>query len=370
MIFVLCLCHRAAFAQADGSEFAPTDEPGPVDLIPSWFARIDGMPRDFNQLSKKTLALELGPKMMELRATYWEKRREESLSIGSLSEFDATKSGRYFDLLATSSRFDGRLVGEGEFAYSGLGFSSLTEQQPIMSRLGVNGRWNKAGYGVSYRSFGRGFVSLAGAKVEHDRDESQLWGEYDFGLFRLRGSAGETWEKNSATNDLTLTRTAATSFHLAKPDWSAAFSSSYSWIGHGEESSHKTFAFANGFALVYRPARLLSIEPNVNFRQEWDPAARLKTDIPSAGLALAYTPFRNLQVIGRASYARDLSDDPLKNASIVNTTAGLNWKLGKSFLGEQSLSMQFEYKNEYRPTLPDREQANLTGTVQFKIVGF
>jgi hypothetical protein len=370
LIFVLCLCHRAAFAQADGSEFAPTDTPGPVDLIPSWFARIDGLPLDFNQPSRKTLALELGSKLMEIRATYWEKRREESLSIGSLSESDATKSGRYFDLLATSSRFDGRLVGEGELAYSGLGFSSLTEQQPIMSRLGVSGRWDKAGYGASYRSFGRGFVSLAGAKVEHDRDENQLWGEYDFGLFRLRGSAGETWEKNSATNDLTLTRTAAASFHLAKPDWSAAFSSNYSRIGHGEESNHKTLAFANGFALVYRPTRLLTIEPNVNFRQERDPAARLKTDIPSAGLALAYTPFGNLQVIGRASYARDLTNDPLKDASIVNTTAGLNWKLGKSFLGEQSLSMQLEYKNEYRPTLPNNEQANLTGRVQFKIVGF
>ena len=123
-----------------------------------------------------------------------------------------------------------------------------------MSRLGVSGRWDKAGYGLSYRSFGRGFVSLTGAKVEHDREESQIWSEYDFGLFRFRGAAGETWEMNSATNDLMLTRTATTSFHLAKPSWSALYSSSYSWIGHGEESSRKTFALANGFALVYRPA--------------------------------------------------------------------------------------------------------------------
>jgi len=97
---------------------------------------------------------------------------------------------------------------------------------------------------------------------------------------------------------------------------------------------------------------------------------RLKTDTPSAGLALAYRPFRDLQMIGRTSYARDLSDDPLKNASIVNTTAGLNWKLGKSFFGEHSVLMQIEYKNESRPTLLDHQQTNLTGTVQFKIVGF
>ncbi len=359
-----------AFAQELGSEFVPTDTPATGDLFPSSFTSIDGVLRDFNRPSKQTLALELGPKLVELRATYWEKRQQDSLPIGDSSDPAATQLGRYFDLFATSSRFDGKLVGESELAYSALGFSSLTEQPPIMSRLGVNGRWGKAGYGASYRSFGRGFVSLAGVKVELDRDESQLWGEYDFGLFRLRGTAGETLEKNSLTNELTLTRTAATSFHLAKPNWSALYSSSYSWIGHGEESSHRTFAFANGFALIYRPATLFTIEPNVNFRQEWDPAMRMKTDTPSAGLVLAYTPFRELQVIGRASYARDLSDDPLKNASIVNTTAGLNWKLGKSFLGEQSVSMQLEYKNESRPILPENPQANLTGMIQFRIAGF
>ena len=358
-----------AFAQAYESEFVPTDTPG-TDLFPSSFTHIDGGMRDFNRPSKKTLALELGPKLVELKATYWEKRQMENLPLASLSDPDATKWGRYFDVFATSSRFDGRLVGESEVAYSALGYSSLTEQQPIMSRLGVNGRWGKTGYGVSYRSFGRGFISLAGVKVEHDRDESQLWGEYDFGLFRLRGAAGETWEKNSLTNELTLTKTAATSFHLVKPQWSALYSSSYSWIDHSEESSRKTFAFANGLSLAYRPATLFTIEPNVNFKQEWDPATRLRTGTPSAGLALAYKPFGDLQVIGRASYARDLSDDPLQNASIVNTTAGLNWKLGKSFLGEQSVSMHLEYKNESRPILPDNQQANLTGMLQFKIAGF
>lgn len=370
LMLVLCLSNGMGFAQAYDSEFAPTDTPGSVDLFSSSFARIDGTLRDFSLPSKTTFALELGPKLVELKATYWEKRQAESLPIGSLGDPRATNLGRYFDLFATSSRFDGGLVGEGELAYSALGFSSLTEQQPIMSRLGVNGRWGKTGYGVSYRSFGRGFVSLTGATVEHDRDERQLWGEYDFGLFRFRGAAGETWETNSATNDFTLTRTAATSLHLDKPDWSALFSSSYSWIGHGEESSDKTLALANGFALVYRPVTLFTIEPNVNFRQEWDPATRLKTDTPSAGLALAYTPFRDLQMIGRASYARDLSDDPLKIASIVNTTAALNWKLGKSYFGEHAVSMQLEYKNESRPILPDNQQANLTGTVQFKIAGF
>ena len=108
----------------------------------------------------------------------------------------------------------------------------------------------------------------------------------------------------------------------------------------------------------------------MNFKQEWAPITRLKTDTPSAGLGLAYTPSPDLQLIGRASYARDLSEDPLRTGSILNATTGLSWKLGKSFLGEQSVSLQLEYKNEFRSTLPDNQQASLTGMVQFKILGF
>ena len=360
-----------AFAQANRSEFAPADTPATLDFSHSVLARVDGIPRDFDRPSKKTFALELGPKLVEIRATYWEKLQKDTLSITGSSEPRAREWGRYFDLFAKSSQFDGRLVGESEIAYSALEASSLTmEQQPIMGRVGVNGRWGKAGYGFSYRSVGRGFVSLTGAKVEHDRDESQLWGEYDFGLFRMRGAAGETWETNAATNDLTLTKAAGTSVHLTRPDWNASYSSTYSWIGRGEQSSQKIQAFANGLALVYRPSARLTVEPTLNFRQEWDPGTGLKKDTPSAGLALAYEPVRDLKVIGRASYARELSEDPMKTAAILNTTAGLNWKLGKSFLGEQSVSMQLEYKNETRPTLPDNQYANIAGTVQFKITGF
>jgi hypothetical protein len=262
------------------------------------------------------------------------------------------------------------LVGESEIAYSALGFSPLAEEQPLMTRLGVNGKWGKAGYGLSYRTFGQGFVSLAGARVEHDRDESQLWSEYDFGLFRLRGAAGETLEKDSFTQQLTLTRTATTSFQVNKPSWSVMLSSSYSAIGRSQPSNAKSFAFANGLVLIYRPVRLLTLEPNVNFKHEWEPGAGQKTDTPTAGFALAYTLPREFQLVGRASFSKNLSEDPLREASIVNTTAGLNWKLGKSFLGEQSVSLQVEYKNESRPTLPENLQTQLTGTVQFKVAGF
>ncbi len=341
-----------------------------VEVLPNSFARINGVLDDFDRPAKRTMALELGPKLIELKAFYLEERQEVSAPAGFLNTPRATQWGRYFNLFAMSSQFGGKLIGESELAYSTLGLPTLPEQPPSMARVGLKGTWGKAGYGVSHRSFGRGFVSMGGAKVEHPRDENQLWAEYDFGLFRWRAATGETSEENSAANRLTLTRSAATSFHLSKPNWSASLSSTYSVIGQEEAVSQKTAALTNGLTLVFRPAAFLTIEPNLGFKQEWDRITGLQTDTPSAAFALSCTPSRDFQLVGRASYAQGMSGDPLKDASTVNTAASLNWNMGKSFLGDQSLSFQVDYRNDLRPKVPESSQANLTGLIQFKIAGF
>jgi hypothetical protein len=75
-------------------------------------------------------------------------------------------------------------------------------------------------------------------------------------------------------------------------------------------------------------------------------------------------------LVGRAAYAKGMSADPLKDAATVHTTTSLNWNMGKSFLGEQSLSFQLDYRNELRPNVPESSQANLTGSIQFRIAEF
>jgi hypothetical protein len=370
LFFVLCICHRLAFAQTDWPEIFAPNPPRADNLFPNAFTRIDGMSRDLNPPAKQIFAMELGPKWVEFRGTYFERRQGGSSPTDLPGDAGATNWGRYVDLLATSSRFGGKLVGEGELAYSTLAPATAAEQHPLMTRLGVKGQWGKFGYGLSYGSSARGFVSPNGAMTEHDRDATEIYTEYDFGLFRVRGAAGEAWEMHSETHEITLTQTAATSVYLNKANWSATFSSSYSLIGHGDPSNAKTPAFTNGLALVYRPVAPLRLEPSINFKQEWDALTGQNTETPSAAFALAYSPIRDFELNGRASYAIDLSLDPLKKGSLLNTTAALNWKIGKSFLGEQFLSLQVEYKEESRATLPSNSQSNVAGTVQFKINGF
>jgi hypothetical protein len=54
----------------------------------------------------------------------------------------------------------------------------------------------------------------------------------------------------------------------------------------------------------------------------------------------------------------------------VNSVAALNWKIGKSFLGEQSLSFKVEYKNVLNSTSANNSQHHVTGLIQFKMAGF
>ena len=371
LVFALMVVHGAAAAQSESSEIAIAPPPEPSDYVTliSPYSDFEAIRKGVAQPTTQSFSLSLIPKWFDLKALYIEKQQPATSSPYSDLGANSAPSnlGRYFDVLASSSHFDGKLVGEGELAYSTLGFSNAPDDRPTMSRLGLRGSWNKLSYGLSYRAFGSGFISTAGVKVDRARDENEIWSEYDFQLFRLRTTFTE-WREKSA-NQLVLTRTAATSFNWSKPTWSASLLSSYSLSGNREDC--QSLAFTNGISLAYRPAAFLTVQPSLSFKEDWDGVSGFRTDTPTAGLAVIGSPHPNIQLVGRASYASGLSDDPLKISSTVNTAAGVNWKLGPSFLGDQSVSFQLEYKTDVRPhVLVQSPQANLTGMLQFKLAGF
>jgi hypothetical protein len=370
LLFVACLCSETVGAETFLLDSDPADFPGPTSLFPAAYAPLEGVPRDFAQPVKQSFSLTLWPKVVEMKALYMEKRAEGAAPEASSNPND-TNWGRYLGITATTSQFSGKLIGEGELAYSTLGFAGVTDQQrPMMARMTLRGNWDNVGYGVLHRSLGSGFISTAGAKIANDRDENELWGEYDFKIFRLRGTLGELREMNSDTNQPSLTRTAATSLNFARSGWSALLSSSISTSALGNIHLQESHALTNGVALAYRPASFFSIEPNLSFKQEWDQTTGAKTDTPSAGFLLSCTPWSNLQLTGRASYSRGISEDSVRDASTLNTLASLNWKIGKSLGTDQYLSLQFEYRNQRANPTVSNSSPNITGMVQLKLLDF
>ncbi|HEX7230356.1 MAG TPA: hypothetical protein VF452_08175 [Candidatus Binatia bacterium] len=355
-------------AQAEPTEIAPALEVPDYPSLLSSNWEFEAIRKGLAQPTGQSISLNLIPKWLDVKAFYLEKRPAAPSPTDPVEPNSTPPSlGRYFDVLASSSHFDGKLVGEGEFAYSTLSFSAGPDDRPTLSRLGVRGSWAKLSYGFAYRAFGSGFISTAGVKIERPREENEIWSEYDFQLFRLRTTLSDWREKSD--NQILRTRTAATAFNWSKAMWSASLLSSYSLIGNRDDS--QSLAFTNGISLSYRPAGFLTVQPTFSFREDWDGMAGGRTDSPTAGLALIGTPHPNIQLVGRASYTNGLSDDPLKNSSTVNTAALVNWKLGQSLLGDQSVSFQLEYKNDIKSHLSVQSpQANITGMFQFKLAGF
>jgi hypothetical protein len=367
LFLVVCLIEGTASAQTLWSQSDPAGLPDLERPILAPYTSIQGMRESLRQPTANTFLLNLGPKIIELKTAYLEKTEENRVlanaSIGS-------QPGRYFDALATSSVWNGKLIGEGELAYSTLGLTPASEETPKLLRMALKGQWAGMKYGADYRSVAHGFLFLTGAIMDQARDESQLWGEYNLGPFRIRGTLGELREKIPDANQLILTRTAGTSFIFNRSDWSGTLYSNYSVIEQETTVSQKTLAFTNGISASYRPLKILTLEPNLSLKEEWDPKTGARTGTPSAGLLLSSTPFQGAQLIGRTSYARGRSEGGLKDIATVSTAAVLNWQLEKSLRTERLLSFQIEYNSQldfrYRPL----SQEALTGKLQLKIVGF
>ena len=370
-VFILACCALTACTPIVATTSDPAEFSRPSGLFPYIDGEADGLRAELDKPVKSTFTLELGRKLVEFKASYIEQRPTDGVNNAIGNDEPRAPSGSYLDLLVSSSRFDGKLVGESEFAYSDTPGAGLANQSPTMSRLTLRGNWGDANYGATYRSFGSGFVSSAGRRFDNSRDEREAWGEYDFKLFRFKSTLGESSEQQPDSGQSTLVKTAATSLTFNRSGWSALLSSSYSIIDQDDVGIDKTTAFSHGLSIAYRSTSYLTIEPGFNVRQEWSSATRAKTNTPSGGVALVSTLFRDVNLTGRTSYAHGFSEDSLKDSSsMLNTAASLNWKLGRSPLGEQALSFQFEYKHQVTASPLTVPSSGFAGLIQWKVAGF
>jgi hypothetical protein len=336
---------------------------------PRNFPQTDGVP---NLLAPtgKTLVMSLGPKIVELKASYLEKHEQASASNAMSPDGNLR---RYLRLLGTSSFGGSGLTGESELLYSPL--NSLPGQceckeWPKMLRLGLKNRWGGLSYGADYRSTDRGFVSIAGVAADQTRDEAQLWGEHSLGLLNIRGSIGESWEKPLDANGLRLTRNATAALKFNRSQWGAQFVSSYEWIEQDAIQNQQTTAFTNTLAGSYRPFDVLSVNPNFSIKEERNPYTGIRTETPRTELIFAYTPFRDAKLTGKTSFARSFGAEGLNTANGFGTTAAIDWRIGK-FLGKDDfLSFNFNYNQQPDFIPAGNAQNDLSGMLQLRITGF
>jgi hypothetical protein len=319
----------------------------------------------------KTIVLDFGPKLVNLKASYLEKREPLNASNADLQESEVR---RYLNLLATSSFGGTGLTGESELAYSPLNSlpgECTCRDWPKMFRFGLKNRWAGFRYGADYKSIDRGFVSLSGVGTDHNRDEAQLWGEHALGPFNVRGSIGESWEKPLETDNSRVSRGATLALSLNRPQWGAMFASTYQWVEQRPSPNQEATVLTNTLTGSYRPFSFLSVKPNFSITEERNQYTGVRTGTPRTELTFAYTPpLDSFKLIGGSSFARSFSADGLNNVKTVGTTAAIDWKLGK-FVGEDDiLSFNLNYNQQLDFNSPVNSYNNFSGMLQLKIFGF
>jgi hypothetical protein len=320
---------------------------------------------------ENSFSLNFGPQLLNVKASYLEKAE---LAPATIVNSPQPSLRRYLKLLGSSSFGGSNLTGEGELTYgSGNNVPGDCDclDWPRMMRLGIKTRWQGLRYGADLKSVERGFVTISGIESAEQRDEGQLWGEYNLGPFNLRGSVAESWEELLDANRHRVTRAAATAVQLNRSVWSGTLSSSYGLVEQGADLNQETRVFSNRLAGLYRPFSVLSLGPSIGIKHEWDTATGYRSETPTAEFAIIYTPVRDkFRLTGGTSFTRTLNRYALTDIMTIGTRAIIDWKIGH-FLGrDDTLSFNVNYNKQRDVIATGNSSDHLSGILQLKITGF
>lgn len=320
---------------------------------------------------ENSFSLTFGPQLLNVKASYLEKA-ESTPAITVDSPQPSLR--RYLKLLGSTSFGGTNLSGEGELTY-GSGNTVPGDcdclDWPRMMRLGIKSRWQGFRYGADFKSVEKGFVTISGSQSAEQRDEGQLWGEYNLGLFNLRGSVAESWEELSDANRHRVTRAATTAVQLNRSAWSGTLTSSYGLVEQGPDLNQETTVFSNRLAGLYRPFSVLSLGPSIGIKHEWDTVTGYRTESPMTEFAIVYTPFQDkFRLTGGTSLTRTFNRYALTDVMIIGTRAIMDWKMG-NFLGrDDTLSFNVNYNRQRDLIATGNSFDHLSGILQLKISGF
>ena len=348
-------------------------EPSRFDSFESSFTSFERLAeiQDRAKPIENSFSLNFGPQLLNVKASYLEKAE---LAPATIVNSPQPSPRRYLKLLGSASFGGSNLTGEGELTY-GSGNTVPGDcdclDWPRMMRLGIKTRWQGLRYGVDFKSVERGFVTISGIESAEQRDEGQLWGEYNLGPFNLRGSVAESWEELLDANRHRVTRAAATAVQLNRSVWSGTLSSSYGLVEQGPDLNQETTVFSNKLAGLYRPFSVLSLGPSIGIKHEWDTVTGYRSESPTTEFAIIYTPVRDkFRLTGGTSFTRTLNRYALTDIMTIGTRAIIDWKIG-NFLGrDDTLSFNVNYNRQRDLIATGNSSDHLSGILQLKITGF
>jgi len=388
-IFTLALCYPAGAVRAEEPQSAPGTleffSPSQSSLPPFVMGRRIGTSKP----GKSLVLLNLGKNSLTVKTQYFENIEAAS---GLTTENQAQGQ---LSALATSSIIDRLLTAEGELAYSSFNSQSVSseylgglgDENHRLFRFGAKGAWADFMYGAEYRSVGKDFINLSGAKFAADQEGGELWVQRKFDLFTVKTSLSDF--TNNVGEDPTLpqmtTFQGGANLSYARPSW-PVFSVFYS--KGSQSSANEPSGFhprtgsidTVGTSLYYQASKWDTTLSSTYSLSDMTvkPAGRyhlspyeVQTNTPVLSLALNYRPsILPVQMSTFGSYTHTEAGDGYTNSDVLNLSAAMVWNLGKSRYGKNTLSLGTTLNRCLDNVNPDGSNQDLSVWVRLKVAAF
>jgi hypothetical protein len=321
------------------------------------------------------------------------------------------------------SALNGLLTAEGEMAYSPVdefyGQQGFREYRPQMYRINLGGQWLGFEYGAKYLSVDEDFEKLQGVKLDMENDKAgrEVWLSRSIGVFKIKTFLSDYWDnvdfnpnrprtrktEGGAALDIalpslpliSLSYSRGSSSTSRRPDGadptSESVQSFYGYIFYGRskwdvsvstgyylsqdklQSDSKGEIFYSELTASYRPTDSIIISPGIGFTSEtykWLGGGAEYTT-PTASLSLSYYPEdKPFGFSTYAYYSRYKGNDGYTDASTLNGSGEMTWKLGKTILGDHSISLTFGYYHYLDAVYSTGSYKDFSVQVAYKVATF
>ena len=300
----------------------------------------------------------------------------------------------YLNVKVDPSILQGLLTFEGEMAYRPNDEfyyqQGFREYRPQMYRINVSGEWLGFEYGGKYVSVDDDFERLQGVRLNSDQEGREVWLKKSIGVFQIKTFLSDYWDNvdfnpsrprirktqggvaldiaipsfpfvslsYSRGSALTTRRgngsdpksESIESFYgyifYGRTKWDVSISSGYYLSDDKFQSDVKGKMLYSELSASYRPTDSIIITPGIGFtseKYEWFGGGSEYTT-PTASLTLSYYPAEGpFGFTTYAYYSRYKGNDGYTDASTLNGTGELTWRLGKTILGDHTISLTFGY---------------------------
>jgi hypothetical protein len=324
----------------------------------------------------------------------------------------------FFHLCVSSSLFGDDLTSAAELAYNALEprmQEDFEERQHQLFRFRLKGQQGIFEHGVEYFYIGKKFEkpaaektfeNLRGLEKENDREGSQVWGKWRFGMASTRLDFTEFWDNvdNNPQQPRSRTRQGRISLDIAPPSWpflslsyargashssqesnslfdtvdlvlyygrttwGVTLSSTYSWTRDKLQPANANVLVYHELSVSYRPTSAISLVPAVRYTARRDsPSQTLYTSL-EASLSFTYNGlFGIFDLTTYGSYTSSESTDGFMDTRNLDTTTNLAWPLGKLRGGIITLALEMTYRHFLDLVYPESSYKEISGILLLKV---